>query len=86
VKTKKTVKTPRRSKGTVEQVETRFGDRLKSLRLKQGLTQKDLADQWGLDRSHYVHLEHGDVNASLQMLEAISIGFGITLSELLKGV
>ena len=92
VKMNKTIKTLRRSIGapskaaSVDEVEIRFGMRLKALRLKAKLTQQDIAEQWGIDRGHYSCLEAGSKTASLQMLEVLSLGFGISLSDLLKGV
>lgn len=76
----------RRATGALDEVEVRFGRRLKALRLERKMTQKELAELWHLDRGHYSRLEAGQHIASLQMLEILSLGYSISLSELLRGV
>ena len=64
----------------------RFGHRLRNLRLKTGLSQVEMAHRFGIDRGHISEMESGKKNVCLPMLEVLSKGFGITVSELMKGV
>jgi transcriptional regulator with XRE-family HTH domain len=46
------------------------------------LTQEELADRAGLDRSYIGGVERGDRNPTLSVIEKIAQGLGITLAEL----
>ena len=65
---------------------TRFGDRLRSLRTDQGHSQEDLADLCDLDRTYISGIERGKRNVSLRNLEVIANAFELSLAELLDGV
>lgn len=60
--------------------------RMKELRKKRGLSQEAFADHAGLHRVAVGWIEQGKRVPSLKTLVRISEGFGISLSELLKGV
>lgn len=47
------------------------------------MTQVQLAEHLGLDRSYLADIERGNRNPSLVNLEIIAKGFGLTLSRLL---
>jgi transcriptional regulator with XRE-family HTH domain len=64
----------------------RFGQRLRTLRLKQGLSQVEMAYRFGIDRGHISDLERGKKNVCLPMLEVLSDGLGISISELMRGI
>ena len=64
----------------------RFGKRLRYLREKAGMSQGDLSHKFGIDRGHVSDLENGKKKVGLAMLETPADGFGITISELMKGV
>ncbi len=64
----------------------KFGDRLKELRDKHKLTQEDLADKVGVDRSYMGFLERGEKNPTLEKLTLIAKAFNITLSDLFKSI
>ena len=67
-------------------IATRFGQRVRKLRQKRGLSQVEMAHRFGIDRGHISDLERGKKNVCLPMLEVLSKGFGISVSELMKGV
>ena len=69
-----------------DDVRKRFGRRLRGLRLRLGLTQVELAERLGIDRSYLADIERGNRNVSLVNLELIAKGFNLTLSRLLAGV
>ncbi len=61
---------------------SRFGDAVRRARTAAGLTQEDLADRAGLDRSYIGGVERGDRNPTLTVIEKIAQGLGLTLAEL----
>jgi transcriptional regulator with XRE-family HTH domain len=50
------------------------------------MSQGDLSHKFGIDRGHVSDLENGKKLVGLAMLETLADGFGITISELMKGV
>jgi transcriptional regulator with XRE-family HTH domain len=64
----------------------RFGQRVRKLRQKRGLSQVEMAHHFGIDRGHISDLERGKKSVCLPMLEVLSKGFGISVSELMRGV
>jgi transcriptional regulator with XRE-family HTH domain len=70
----------------VSSIAARFGLRIRKLRVKQGLSQVEMAHRFGIDRGHISDLERGKKSVCLPMLEVLSKGFGVSLSELMRGV
>jgi len=60
--------------------------RMRELRKKKGFSQEAFADHAGLHRVAVGWIEQGKRVPSLRTLAKISEGFGISLSELLRGV
>jgi transcriptional regulator with XRE-family HTH domain len=69
-----------------ENIAVRFGRRLRNLREKAGLSQGEMAHQFGIDRGNISEWENAKVSPSMPMLETLALGFKITISELMKGV
>ena len=67
-------------------IRARFGERLRSLRKRRGMTQVELADYLGLRRTYVSDLERGKRNVSLLTLEIIARGFDVSLSQLLRKI
>lgn len=63
----------------------RFGDAVRRARAAANLTQEDLADKAGLDRSYVGGVERGERNPTLEVITKIAKGLGISLSELFAG-
>lgn len=61
---------------------TKFGDRLKTLRVTKGLTLEQLAFEADVELSQVHRVEKGKINPTLTTLVAFAKGLGITLSEL----
>lgn len=59
------------------------GERIKELRIKHGLTQKQLAEIAKISNSYLCDIEVGRTNPSLKTLEKICKAFEIDLKELL---
>lgn len=62
-------------------VKSKIGSRIKELRDKANMSQKDLAYSSDLDRSYIASVENGQRNISIVNIEKISIALGVTLSE-----
>lgn len=62
-----------------EQERQRIGRRIADLRASRNMTQKELAERAGLQRSHIVRLERGAYGATVDVLSAIAGALGCTL-------
>jgi DNA-binding XRE family transcriptional regulator len=67
-------------------VSSRFGVRLRQLRLERNMTQLRMAIDFGIDRSFISDVERGRKSISLPMLEVMALGLEMSLSDLLKDV
>lgn len=70
----------------MQRVLVALAKRMKELRKRRGFSQEAFADHAGLHRVAVGWIEQGKRVPSLKTLVKISQGFGISLSELLKGV
>ena len=62
----------------------RFGNRVRHLRRRKGLSQERLALESGLDRSYLGQVERGECNVSLRNVAKIARGLGVHLSLLFR--
>ena len=62
-----------------------FGARVRLLRLKRGLSQKDLADQAGLHRTFIGMIERAEKNVTLRNIDKLCRALGVTISEIFDG-
>jgi transcriptional regulator with XRE-family HTH domain len=63
-----------------------FGNRLKSLRLKRGLSQEEFAAKTGYSRSYVSLVENGRYSVSLDAIVSFANVLGIKPIELLRGI
>lgn len=70
----------------MQQVQQRFGTRLRKLRTAAGLSQESLAAKAGLHRTYIGGIERGERNVSLQNIARIARTLQTSGSNLLKGV
>ncbi len=63
-----------------------IGMRIRQLRKVNGLSQTKLALMVGVERSYLARVEAGSRNASIDVLEKIADGFGMSLSEFFSGI
>lgn len=70
----------------MQRVLVALAKRMKQLRKQRGFSQEAFADHAGLHRVAVGWIEQGKRVPSLKTLVKISQGFGISVSELLKGV
>lgn len=64
----------------------RLSERCRALRAAAGLTQQAAAEKAGLAVTYVQVIERGTTNPSLAILWALAKAYGVTLSEMLKGV
>mgnify|MGYP003500419966 FL=1 len=67
-------------------VAKKFGDRIRSLRLKKGFSQEKLALSIDMDRTYYASVESGKRNISIKNIEKIAKGLGVSIEDLFKGM
>lgn len=61
-----------------------FGDKVRELRTKRGLSQEQLAELSGLHRTYISSLELGKRNVSLVNIYTLAKALGVTPDKLLK--
>lgn len=69
-----------------QDVLARFGDRVRELRKREGLSQEAFAAKCGLDRTYVGGIERGERNVALRNIALIAHSLDISLSELMHGV
>lgn len=62
----------------------KFGEKVRELRNKKGLSQEELAELAGLHRTYISSLELGKRNVSLINIYALAKALGVTPDKLLK--
>ena len=67
-------------------IKSKIGKRIREIREKVEMSQKDLAYSSDLDRSYIASVESGQRNISIVNLEKIANSLGVSLSELFKGI
>lgn len=63
-------------------VQSRFGARVRELRLSRELTQEDLAAHCGLFRTYMSRIETGSANPTLAMIDALATSLGVPIADL----
>jgi transcriptional regulator with XRE-family HTH domain len=62
-----------------------FGDRVRVLRLKAGISQEELAARSGLHRTYISSVERGQRNISLTNIHSLADALGVDVQELFEG-
>ncbi len=62
-------------------VKQKIGQRIKELREKKEMSQKDLAYAADLDRSYIASIENGQRNVSIVNIEKIASALNVTIKE-----
>ena len=65
-------------------VTERFGQRIRALRKERGLSQEQLAELSGLDRTYISGIERGLRNVALRNIEALAQALGVSIAELFE--
>lgn len=66
----------------MDDIPTRFGRRVRALRLNAKISQEALAEKCGLHRTYVGGIERGERNVSLINIERIAIALGVEMSSL----
>jgi len=66
----------------LEKLQRRIGKRIKELRINKNLKQQELAASCNLEKTHMSRIEAGGQNLTLKMLQRISKGLEVDISEL----
>lgn len=65
-----------------EQIQRKFGERVRELRKQKGLSQEALALECDLDRTYIGGVERGERNISLLNIHKIAHALGVGVKEL----
>jgi len=63
-------------------IQTKFGAKVRKLRLAKGLSQEAFADICGLHRTYIGAIERGERNVSLENIEKIAKALGVSIASL----
>lgn len=70
------------SKTTLE----KFGEKVREERLKQGLSQEELASRAGVHRTYIGMIERAEKNITLENISKVAKALGLSISELTKEI
>jgi len=65
-------------------IQKRFGQRMRALRVAKGLSQEEFAANCGLDRTYISGVERGRRNISLKNIDVVAQSLGVKISELFE--
>jgi len=65
---------------------SQLGKRIRKLRSQRGWSQEEFADICALNRSYMGRIERGELNLTLDSLQKLGKGLGLSVSALLKGI
>ena len=68
----------------MENINIKFGRRIKELRLKEDISQEELAFRCQLSKNYVSDVERGTRNITLKVVEKFAIGLNVTPSHLFK--
>jgi transcriptional regulator with XRE-family HTH domain len=70
----------------MQEIQSRLGARIRTLRTKNGWSQEEFADRCGLHRSYMGAVERGEKNLTLATLHILARTLDTTISGLLRGI
>lgn len=68
--------------GTVPRILIRFGERVRTERMRRSLSQEELGERAGVHRTYVGMIERGEKNITLLNIEKLSRALGIRVSSL----
>ena len=63
----------------------KFGEKVREERLKQGLSQEELASRAGVHRTYIGMIERAEKNITLENIEKICLALGISIHDFFGG-
>ena len=70
----------------MEDIRIRFGKAVRKRRHTLEVSQEEFADICALNRSYMGRIERGELNLTLDSLQKVGKGLGLSVSALLKGI
>lgn len=67
-------------------IQVRYGNAVRKLRMQKSISQEDFADMCGLHRTYISDIELGKRNVSLENIERIALALDMSLSDFFKEV
>ena len=67
-----------------KEILVKFGQRVREERLRQGLSQEDVAEKAGLHRTYIGMIERAEKNITLINIEKIAKALGMSVDKLLR--
>lgn len=64
----------------------RFGEYVRDMRLARGLSQVEFGEQCGFYQTYLSRIERGQANPTLNAIEVIAIGLGVTIFEMFEAI
>jgi transcriptional regulator with XRE-family HTH domain len=64
-------------------IQRAFGQRVRTLRTKKGISQEELADRCGVHRTYMGRIERGETNITLTNIQKVARGLGVSPASLL---
>ncbi|MFA6519595.1 MAG: helix-turn-helix transcriptional regulator [Candidatus Paceibacterota bacterium] len=68
--------------GTAPRILMRFGERVRTERMRRGLSQEELGEKAGVHRTYVGMIERGEKNITLLNIEKFSRALGVRISVL----
>jgi transcriptional regulator with XRE-family HTH domain len=68
---------------SVPNVKTRFGDKLREVRERKGVSQERLAEMAGLHRTYVSSVERGKRNISIENIEKLAKALQVRMGDLM---
>lgn len=67
-----------------EPIARQFGERVRALRMKKGISQEELAERCGVHRTYMGRIERGETNITLSNIHKIARGLGVSPASLME--
>lgn len=69
-----------------KELSIKFGNKVREIRIKKGLSQEELADLADVHRTYIGMIERAEKNITLESAKKIAHALGINMGELLRGI
>ena len=69
----------------VADVQAKFGERLREIRTRKGLSQEGLAAAAGLHRTYISSVERGERNVTITTIAKLAAALGVSMTDLIPG-
>jgi transcriptional regulator with XRE-family HTH domain len=70
----------------LQDIDRAVGERIRKIRKRKGITQDQLAELAGLNRTHLYRLESGKQSMTLRTLKVIAEALDVRIGQIVKGL